>query len=667
MADHAPLLTSENYATLLTSRISGRLEDTSKHFDPAYVTATNVPTNSIRWNSALNRDEKWDGTTWSVKSTGYAINITGSAASCTGNAATVTNGVYTTGTYSDPAWLSTLASTKITGDIPSAQTTFSQSGAGAIVSNVQNKLREYVDVKDFGADGDGVVDATAAINAAIDHAFAQSKPVVAAGVFRISGKIVFKGNADFSDAILNVYGAPAIAVEISTGSGANPTSILLNCTVYLPKRIINIAKPATGWAGQGIGVRVVNANNCKIYVGNVRNFQTGLLCTSYGTGSVDSLYFLGDIENNQENIRLEPGNAAGWVNSNLFIGGRLGFYSAEGAVVTGCYDIHIPVSTNVVNSNVFIGVNVEGDTPELQVKCAGSYNTFRDMRWESTSPKVQFFGTTTNHGTRNAIDCGYRVDDVVVSYSGTTGKNNKLEGAGTEVLELGTSSKSLRYQNVSSSSAAIRRFFEAGTNPWSNGTNWSVSESSQAFEAKRAADANPRIKLDYVNGRLFLGNGTVAPTASIGAFGATSIASSNHWLPATDNTLDLGDPSYRWSVVRAGTGTINTSDAREKQQIRSLSAVEQAVAGRLKASIKAFKFNDAVLAKGANARIHVGVIAQDVVAAFAAEGLDASKYAMLCYDEWPDKLDEFGNIIAPAGNRYGVRYEELLAFIVSAL
>jgi hypothetical protein len=30
-------------------------------------------------------------------------------------------------------------------------------------------------------------------------------------------------------------------------------------------------------------------------------------------------------------------------------------------------------------------------------------------------------------------------------------------------------------------------------------------------------------------------------------------------------------------------------------------------------------------------------------------------------------LDDDGNEVRPAGNRYGVRYEELLAFIIAAL
>lgn len=143
--------------------------------------------------------------------------------------------------------------------------------------------------------------------------------------------------------------------------------------------------------------------------------------------------------------------------------------------------------------------------------------------------------------------------------------------------------------------------------------------------------------------------------------------------PGTDNSQALGDAGYRWSVVYAGTGTINTSDARAKQQVRDLSDAEVAVAARCKKLLKAFKFNDAVELKGDDARIHFGVMAQDVAAAFEAEGLDANDYALFCYDEWeasPEVIDEKGTVVVPAreaGNRYGIRYDQLLAFIIAAL
>lgn len=53
----------------------------------------------------------------------------------------------------------------------------------------------------------------------------------------------------------------------------------------------------------------------------------------------------------------------------------------------------------------------------------------------------------------------------------------------------------------------------------------------------------------------------------------------------------------------------------------------------------------------ANARLHTGVIAQRVIEAFAARGLDASDYGLLCYDEWPaepEQVSEHVIEIAPA-------------------
>lgn len=52
-----------------------------------------------------------------------------------------------------------------------------------------------------------------------------------------------------------------------------------------------------------------------------------------------------------------------------------------------------------------------------------------------------------------------------------------------------------------------------------------------------------------------------------------------------------------------------------------------------------FLFNDAVKKKGDAARIHAGVIAQQVVEAFEKHGLDATRYGLLCYDKWEDEYE----------------------------
>ena len=96
---------------------------------------------------------------------------------------------------------------------------------------------------------------------------------------------------------------------------------------------------------------------------------------------------------------------------------------------------------------------------------------------------------------------------------------------------------------------------------------------------------------------------------------------------------------------------------------------------------------DAYEEKGESARLHVGIIAQDLQDAFTAEGLDAHRYGMFCSDTWHQATvtteDEDGNVTtsvedfelvehAPEGatniteiTRLSVRYEELLAFIIS--
>ena len=147
----------------------------------------------------------------------------------------------------------------------------------------------------------------------------------------------------------------------------------------------------------------------------------------------------------------------------------------------------------------------------------------------------------------------------------------------------------------------------------------------------------------------------------------------NSVAPGIDNTISIGRSDRRWSVVYAGSGTINTSDDREKRYI-DITDIEKKVAIELKLNMKKFKFNDAIEAKGEDkARIHFGASAQTVKSIFEKYGLNASDYAILCHDEWEEQeeiRDEEENIIQefkPSGDRYGIRYEELLCFIMSAL
>jgi len=102
----------------------------------------------------------------------------------------------------------------------------------------------------------------------------------------------------------------------------------------------------------------------------------------------------------------------------------------------------------------------------------------------------------------------------------------------------------------------------------------------------------------------------------------------------SDNTIDVGHPSYRFNDIYATNGTIQTSDFNEKQDIASLTATEMLVGARISTLFKTFRWKDSVAENGDNARTHTGVIAQDVQAAFTAEGLDAGDYALFISSTW---------------------------------
>ena len=140
-----------------------------------------------------------------------------------------------------------------------------------------------------------------------------------------------------------------------------------------------------------------------------------------------------------------------------------------------------------------------------------------------------------------------------------------------------------------------------------------------------------------------------------------------------DNLLDLGYSASRFDDIYATNGTIQTSDRNEKQDIAELDEAEKRVAVAAKGLIRKYRWKDAVAEKGDEARIHVGIIAQDLQDAFAAEGLDAGRYAMFISSTWWEHDGQTYETAeeAPEGaterTRFGVRYPELLAFIIGAM
>ena len=118
--------------------------------------------------------------------------------------------------------------------------------------------------------------------------------------------------------------------------------------------------------------------------------------------------------------------------------------------------------------------------------------------------------------------------------------------------------------------------------------------------------------------------------------------------PSKNNALSSGTTSHRWKAVYAVNGTIQTSDENLKEEIGEIpEAVFKAWAN---VKFVQYKFKDAVKEKGEKARYHIGLIAQRIVAAFKAEGLDAFAYGLVCRD-----------VLKDGGEILSLRYDECLS------
>ena len=225
----------------------------------------------------------------------------------------------------------------------------------------------------------------------------------------------------------------------------------------------------------------------------------------------------------------------------------------------------------------------------------------------------------------------------------------------------------------------------------SSGASGVVNTSTQTFGGNKTFNGSVNVNgivsttgaynFTALNESIYGSAGSVS--VSVGGAGRTTVTTAAY-TPFTDGLITLGTGAVRWGQIYSTSGTINTSDANTKQDIADLDDAEKRVAMRVKGLIKKFRFKDAVAEKGTEARIHIGVIAQEVQAAFSAEGLDANRYGMFCSDTWWEREEEVE--YKPAAEmrkkvvvydapveggvqktRLGVRYDELLAFVIAAV
>lgn len=101
--------------------------------------------------------------------------------------------------------------------------------------------------------------------------------------------------------------------------------------------------------------------------------------------------------------------------------------------------------------------------------------------------------------------------------------------------------------------------------------------------------------------------------------------------PGGDGSITLGRAQLRWSTVFAVTGSINTSDERQKDVLGAPDDALLDAIGEIEPLI--YQFKASVAEKGdRGARLHAGIVAQALQAALIKQGLEPWKYALWCED-----------------------------------
>ena len=147
--------------------------------------------------------------------------------------------------------------------------------------------------------------------------------------------------------------------------------------------------------------------------------------------------------------------------------------------------------------------------------------------------------------------------------------------------------------------------------------------------------------------------------------------------PGSNNTYDLGLSSYRWRTVY-GVNSNFSSDARLKTTLTSLTNNEIEASKLLAKEIGTYKWLDQVASEGDKAKINIGLTAQKIIEIMESCSLNALDYQLVTFSEWDateaktekrlgedGKVEEYNIDAIPAGDEYGVCYEQLNQFIAA--
>ena len=569
-----------------------------------------------------------------------------------------------------------------------------------------------VNVKDYGAVGDGVTDDTTAIQAALTEYSGTSTVVYfPTGTYLTSSTIAIYQNNIHSDyAIITCNDNEIIAVTIS--GGAYYTEIRGKLSVTRDNAwSTDLAAEAQETDAYGIKI------NCRVNIDQISSYghywdginfnaSSNLNKSVYGLvisgpNARHGMYFDG-TENNMSVWRINARTGGNWASGIYFedtsparqFKGH--FYTednAEDATSYGCY------LGGLSTSELYIYSEEQTSNLEVSLPASGGnsnrvFSSRANTDENGQTNSVMLFGSRTYHrGTAGvtALEKFTNLSDNSTKYwdlTKATAVGNLFQtryignGQRHDIVEKATEDK---FSSVQQTATDLSVVYQKGT-PETPLTMVATDQGSFGIKIGTAEDRTSLTTLASIKGyAASVGGGNKANGyLYLGASNAGS--STTDWLrlkndgefaPTSDDAQNLGAASLLWKEIFAGNATINTSDERLKT-FYTIEENEKQAALEIKQNISKFKWNKAISEKGENnARIHFGVGAQTVIDIMESHNLIPNNYSFICYDEWEEEAalfneDENGEKQESkpkleAGNRYGIRYEELLCFIIGAM
>ena len=482
-----------------------------------------------------------------------------------------------------------------------------------------------------------------------------------------SGNVGIGTNSPFGRLSVNVAaGAPASSGNMTNGftihnnNGGRAIQLGVNETGaynYLQSAYVNnanVAVPMAFFTGNEERMRIDSSGN--LLVGTTDS-DTGNAGSSKGI-ALGSVGYLTVARNGATPIYANRLSGDGEVISIRKDGapvGSIGTVGGDMYVGTGDTGIRFDDATNHIRP-----CGVDGANLDATIDIGDSARRFKDL-YLSGGVKGSTLTFSGNGSSEHA-----RIDTSGNVGIGTASPATKLDVNGSVKIEGETTfNDSITFNSDATGSGAydLIATFNAKDSASTFEEAGRIATLGQSFPPSRLVIGQAGCGITFFD---FMGSRVIQPVYA--NTGGTS-----------DAVVDLGSYAARFKLGRFSSGTTTSSDRNEKRDIEELTEAELRVAARCKPLLRKYRRIDAYEEKGEDARIHFGIIAQDLDDAFTAEGLDAHRYAMFMEDTWYEteesghpytsleQIPEDLRSNAVEKTRMGVRYEQLLAFIIAAI